>query len=258
MLYLVAQMPVWAGAADLLTITSPSNKSVVQPGALVPVAVQVSGPVTAGVALDASFLGSPQLVANQPYTLNLTVPLDTPPGTYEIRAAAMTNGRLVEAKPVSIIVNKPVSHILRLQPKEIVFRSVGEQSVIQVIAVGADGSIFSLAGMPGLSVLSQAPGVAAVDSQAKVTAVSPGQTNLVCTYGTESILIPVTVITAIRGDLDGDGDVDIDDIRILMDELKSPATTANDARDLNKDGRVDALDSRIMTTLCTRAQCVVQ
>jgi len=60
------------------------------------------------------------------------------------------------------------------------------------------------------------------------------------------------------GDLNGDGQVDKSDLNILMDALNTPANGPNDARDLNHDGVINALDARILVTLCTHPGCAVQ
>jgi predicted extracellular nuclease len=59
----------------------------------------------------------------------------------------------------------------------------------------------------------------------------------------------------IRGDVDGDGDVDRDDVALITAARNQPASGASDPRDLNADGVINALDARIDTTLCTRAGC---
>jgi hypothetical protein len=44
----------------------------------------------------------------------------------------------------------------------------------------------------------------------------------------------------------------------ILAARNTPASSVNDLRDLNGDGKIDALDSRILTTLCTRPRCAVQ
>lgn len=57
------------------------------------------------------------------------------------------------------------------------------------------------------------------------------------------------------GDLDGDGDVDRDDINLILAARNQPASGADDPRDLDGDGMITALDARIAVTLCTRPRC---
>jgi type IV pilus assembly protein PilY1 len=74
--------------------------------------------------------------------------------------------------------------------------------------------------------------------------------------------------TRIRGDLDGDGDVDKDDFAILYpfiwagDGHGVPANGPNDPLDLNGDGRIDWLDVwgawGGFKSLCTRPNCATQ
>jgi hypothetical protein len=68
-------------------------------------------------------------------------------------------------------------------------------------------------------------------------------------------MVVVSVPNNISGDLNGDGKADIDDLNILNSYLNTPASGPNDARDLNHDGVINALDARILTTLCTYARC---
>lgn len=65
---------------------------------------------------------------------------------------------------------------------------------------------------------------------------------------------PLVVGLKLVQDLDGDGDVDNDDINIVLAARNSPAT-ANDPRDINRDGVINATDVRALTLQCTRARC---
>ena len=77
------------------------------------------------------------------------------------------------------------------------------------------------------------------------------------TFRDKSVSVPVFVVDTVRGDFDVDGDVDISDVKTLQDVLNTKVFPP-DARDLHGDGRIDALDVRILTTLCTRARCAVE
>jgi hypothetical protein len=60
------------------------------------------------------------------------------------------------------------------------------------------------------------------------------------------------------GDLDNDGDVDSADLAIMNAARNQSATGPDDPRDLDDDGKITALDSRKLTTLCTRPRCATQ
>ena len=54
--------------------------------------------------------------------------------------------------------------------------------------------------------------------------------------------VPVSVPSTIRGDLDGNGTVDQDDLNVILDAIGQPAVKPVDARDLNNDGIIDVVD----------------
>jgi hypothetical protein len=68
---------------------------------------------------------------------------------------------------------------------------------------------------------------------------------------------PETIVAdfLLIGDLNADGIVDIKDLEILQKVLNTNANGPTDIRDLNHDGRLNALDMRILVTKCTHYQC---
>jgi len=66
------------------------------------------------------------------------------------------------------------------------------------------------------------------------------------------------MVQIIRGDLDGSGDVDRYDLDIILAARNTVASGLGDLRDLNRDGKINAVDARILITLCDRPQCATQ
>ncbi|MEM8489317.1 MAG: fibronectin type III domain-containing protein [Pseudomonadota bacterium] len=61
--------------------------------------------------------------------------------------------------------------------------------------------------------------------------------------------------TTVEGDIDGDGGVDRDDIRMAALGLRQPAEGPDDPRDLDRDGQITVLDLRLIQQLCTNPAC---
>ena len=58
-----------------------------------------------------------------------------------------------------------------------------------------------------------------------------------------------------RGDVNGDNQVDQRDLTLINTSLNRPASGPYDIRDLNHDGIINALDARMLVTLCTYPGC---
>jgi Ca2+-binding EF-hand superfamily protein len=68
---------------------------------------------------------------------------------------------------------------------------------------------------------------------------------------------PLVVSLKLIIDLDNDGDVDSNDIKIVTSALNTVANSL-DQRDVNGDGIINALDARALTLQCTRSGCATQ
>ena len=70
--------------------------------------------------------------------------------------------------------------------------------------------------------------------------------------------LEVSADASIPGDLNKDGVVNDDDLKILLAARNTPAESEDDPRDLNGDGFITGLDARELILLCTRPRCATK
>ncbi len=101
-----------------------------------------------------------------------------------------------------------------------------------------------------------------VDVSVDVPVGTPNNTVVTITLVAEGFSTANNVVTSfvvqensIAGDLDFDGDVDRDDINILILAKGQLASSNTDPRDIDGDGRISILDARKAIRLCTNRRC---
>jgi len=71
-----------------------------------------------------------------------------------------------------------------------------------------------------------------------------------------SVITTIVTPERVFGDIDGDGDVDIDDINLIIGVKNMPSSGSSDIRDIDKNGVVDVIDARRLARMCSRHKCV--
>jgi hypothetical protein len=248
----VSQQPV-------IQITSPADGTVVTTGQQFAISVSTAPGTSFSqvVVIGQKYAVSPAL-NSPPFTFSFTAP--TTGGPLVLTAVGFqSSGSPQFSQPVVITVESgaPVTG-LKVAPSQMSFGFAGQQLPLTVTATFADGSTSDVTSSAGTTYSSSDNRVAQVSSGGIVTAVgvgSAGSTQITVTLGPLSGTVRVGVPVTIRGDLNGDGKVDRDDLNIILTALNTPASKPVDARDLNGDGVIDTSDAKILVSLCTRPWC---
>jgi hypothetical protein len=202
----------------------------------------------------------PQVTQEAPYQVSVLIP-DVQVGNIQLIALASdAQGNLMQDS-ITVVV-KPTSSVssLSVSPNQISFSAAnGQVRSVSVMATFQDGTNGYVSTSPDTQYALSNPKVAVVNSLGQVQAQAPGIATLTVTYAGLSKALPVVVgVFPMRGDLNGDGAVDQNDIQILLQAVNTPSTGPGDPRDLNNDGRIDTLDAQILANLCSRPACATQ
>jgi len=257
-----------AMAGVQVSIDGPMSGSFVIGGQVVSVAVKVTGlsddelsRCRVGVIADSGFVQAGESFIAGGFVSRLVVGSNLSSGDYTIFAVVQQPGAssILSAPIVISIAAKPVVGI-RVSPSVLDLRFVGDGERISVIGIDSVGREASLSegDRKRLRFSVSDATVAAVDTSGGVTALSNGLGWVYVKFDEMSASARLMVDVpkfAVRGDFTRDGVVSLVDVEFLRRSLGSSAVGKGDARDLNGDGKVDALDLRILATLCTYPRC---
>ena len=243
-------------SSPLLQIISPADRAFVSPGQTISVVV-APAPNTSWVGVfvvGEDPLGTTDSSTVQPFKFSITIPADIRPKDYGLTAfGRLTNGSRAQSPSITIRVKNRLPLInLHAEMSTINFSFVGEQFPLLITGTFTHSSEADITQAPDTTFASDNAGVVAVNAAGLVTAVGPGSARIIIRNSDKSIIVLVSVPSTIRGDLDGDGDVDQDDLNIILDSIGQPAVRPVDARDLDSDGIIDLRDAVALKALCTR------
>ena len=252
------RLPASAQTIPSITILLPKNETVIQPGETLQIVVTTVGITQVAVVGSNPIGATASQSGGNALNFSLLLPTNIRPGRYYITAAGTDiGGGLVRSDSVSVLVQSVGVSALQVNPNPLTLMAPGDQLVLDVEGIGAQGQVRMFP--KSLTFMSANPDVASVDANGTITGQSAGTVQITASYSTgNNVLLASTSVKVgggVRGDLNDDGQVDIDDVNILESSLNTPATGPNDARDLNHDGKIDALDSRILVGLCTYPRC---
>jgi len=237
--------------AQQVTITSPANGTVYAPGATINVTATVSGVTVLGVEAGAQDIGTSAYSFAAPYAMSLTVPsgIVGPKNLFAIGLVASDTAVFSPIVTIDIEPSTPPTAIA-FQQSLAAFGYVGQQQRVGVTATFGDASVLDLSKSTKISFTSGNPSVVSVDPTGLMTSLAPGNTTVKVSYGGLTATLLTAGPTSVKGDLNGDGLVTLDDLLLLENSLGSTPTGLNDARDINGDGKIDSLDVQALLARC--------
>jgi hypothetical protein len=246
-----------------LTIVSPTSGTVVSPGQALTISVTADSGVypngTTMFVTGAGPIGSAGPLTGSSGDFSLTIPTNADLGVYNVTALAKdSSGNPVTSLPITLDIERsdyPTGG--RVSPLSFSFAYIGDSVSFDVDGTFSDGVV--TLDKSTLAIFSTDNTNVAIVQNRRLIATGPGRTYLEVSYGAfPSPLTKALVIvkpSRVRGDLNGDGRVDQDDVNILQSALNTAATTPNDSRDLNQDGLINGADLSILQSLCTKPSC---
>jgi hypothetical protein len=247
------------GVQAQVSITSPADGSVWHAGDTIQVQIKqpAGGLVILGGDSDLK-ISSDELTA-APYTFSVKVPEGISVGTYRLSAITPVQppATTPAATSIHLIIEPaapPIGATLSVSSPELYFDYRGQIQDVRVY-LNSGGTLSDISSSSQLVRTSADPSIVSVKGK-KLMAGARGSTTVTISSGAISTQLPVyNRASSVKGDLDGNGIVDIDDVNILLSALNSRANDVSDARDLNGDGLINAADATVLASLCTPSAC---
>ena len=184
--------PGHRGSSSEISIVSPSDGTIMQPGETIPIDVRVAptAAVEALVILNTLGAGN-EIRRSPPWSFTLTVPTDeTGLGHSLIGIQSISVGGGVDGQhagealdSITVDVEEPdVPTKLWTQMTSITMESIGEQSPIKTVGFFPNGHQLEVNESSYISWESADPSVATVDDDGMATATGPGKTSITATY----------------------------------------------------------------------------
>ena len=224
-----------------IQITSPVPGTIVTPGSQLPVVVEANGGFIPVRVLVVSS-GDGELDYDSPFEVQLEI---LPDAIGEVRLGAYAfdaDDNLAEADEMVLPVDVSAALTgISLDPETLHLFSFAPTQWVTVIGHYDDGIDRNLTpSVLGTSYETSDQTIASVDTEGVVTAHSVGTTILTATNAGHSSTADIVVVS-VRGDFDGDGDVDLADYAFLADCFAGPFVSTT-VGDYDGDGDVDLED----------------
>ncbi len=184
--------PVVVAEEPLLRITAPVDRSLIHGGQTINVVVSADASVKDIKVLTESPLPNvkPTSTSGQ---FGLVLPMNVPPGWYEIRAVGSTGTGPIVAVVTVDVEREDTPTSLVLSPDSWSFRSPEGRLRIDVAGIFPGSGALSLSRSTLTSYISNDPSVVTVSSDGFVRAIGPGQTTILIRYESLSVTLPITV-----------------------------------------------------------------
>jgi len=261
----LSALPFGARAADGIAIAGIAENSLFSPGGTASFSVvidsqyigrirevRVAGSIlrVVGRQTDAIFVRPP--AAN----FSVSIPADARAGVYSLfLMAVLDDDKVMLSRPITLSVVPSNIESMFVEPDIVQLSFRGDARRLNVVGRVPGGGQQSLALLPELACSSSNSAVFVLEPGCRVRAIGEGVAELNVIYKSFAVSLPVRVLRTMRGDYDGDGIVTTMDVEALKGLFGEPLLPSGDDRDLNGDGKVNALDLRVLTTLCSYPRC---
>ncbi|HEY3835310.1 MAG TPA: Ig-like domain-containing protein [Bryobacteraceae bacterium] len=176
-----------AAASSTLIVSAPASAS---PGSSLAVAVTASGSFTQVLVQGQGPIGFSKVLTAPPYNFLLPIPGRTPSGIYSVTALGLSGGGQISSAPITVSVERTDAPVQVDVVPTTVRVPVGGRIPLTVIGTYADGSKLDITRSATTAFSMNSAGVAVVDSQGEITALSPGTARILVN---NSFSVPVTV-----------------------------------------------------------------